>query len=467
MSIYTSGSRNCPALDLSIMDQYNDTPYQAIAASTSDLYEAIADAFMSDVAPEASLNYYNAYSVYDYMSYLYSHNTSVHQAFTDTGSTWSAPNASYSDLDRLRWLADSQMTTFLGDLTSDNPYARTFAAATKGSISTIAGATLTAKVMTQFERNIQAAGTTSKLNVLVGDFDAFVSFFALAGLTRHNSNFLGLPAYGSAMVFELFSYTNSSASAAAAAAASTDYPDRDELWVRFLFRNGTDNSTWTTGDATDLGGLQAYPLFGRGPSATYMSLAEFEQSMLDVAIQGPADWCQMCGAKTSFCAPWNSSLLAAASSTGEPGAGATGATHGMHPVVAGFVGAVVAIAIMALAGLGFVFGGTRIRRLRNASSRGGVDHGTVGGFKGRRKLGSDADLTLPKSGAFVGAAVERRLSDNDGQAAMGSLPDPDAKERVGSWEMKGSDLQIGRIGFGASVESLDPSAKPVRPAERV
>ena len=424
---------------------------------------------MQYIGAPAISSYYNAFTVYDYISYLYAHNTSTYDAFTSPVPGWREEGSPYSDLDRLRWFADKQMTSFLGNVSAENPYDRSLSAATKGSISTIAGATLAAKVLSQMSTNIRYAGEASKLNILVGDFDAFISFFALAGLTNHDSNFLGLPAYGSAMVFELYSYTDSTSSNSSS--TTSTFPDENDLWVRFLFRNGTDNSTWTSSQDSVLAGLQAYPLFGRGPSTSDMLWTDFVPLMQDIAINGPGDWCQMCVSAAFWCAAWNATN---AVDSGNTGSAVNGRQAGvMSPMVAGFVGAVVAFIVAGLAVAAFALAGLRVHRVAakrtsgvpsfviggggSGSSGGGVGGGKaeLGGFKGSRKLGSDVDLVLPKSG-FNGAHVERVHPDLRDDDAAG------AKERVGSWELKDSGAR-----FGASVESLDVGGLPVRPNERV
>lgn len=449
-SIYTSGSLECPALDLSTNTYYSSSAFHTLANSAAMLYTSIGSAFLQSILPPIAWGYGNAYAIYDYLSYLAAHNTSIYSAFTEPSYGWREQGDEYSDLDRLRWLADTEMTAFLGNVSIPHPLGLTFETATQGSISTIAGATLAANVLEAFLWNTLSAGSQNKVNVLVGDFDAFVSFFALAGLANLNSNFDGLPAYGSAMAFELFSYTNSSSSSSD---ANTTFPDDGQLWVRFLFRNGTDDSTFTSTD-TELGGLRSYPLFGRGPSETDTPYNTFVSLMQQVAIASPGDWCTMCAASSVFCAGWNQ--------TETTSSGASGAKKRMSPVIAGVVGAVIAIPAAALLLLAIAIPcGLRVRRVKkDKPSHAG---GELGGFKGGSKLGSDPDLTLSKGGAHVGAVVERKPSVGTEE----NKRDAEFRERLGSWEMKETDVERIR-GFGrSSVESLDAGVQPVRPDERV
>lgn len=80
-------------------------------------------------------------------------------------------------------------------------------------------------------------------------FEPFISFFALSGLSSgpSASKFRSLPNHGSIMAFELFSYSDS----ASKTNVAKSFPSQADLYVRFLFRNGTEDT------------LTAYPLFGR------------------------------------------------------------------------------------------------------------------------------------------------------------------------------------------------------------
>ena len=148
---------------------------------------------------------------------------------------------------------------------------------TTGSISTIAGNMLAAKMLAQLQVAIGTSGNFYKLSVLFGDFEPLLSFFALSRLPELNSNFYGIPDFGSIIVFELFSYTNITGPA-------PSFPGTEDLWVRFWFRNGT-------GGNGDVGGnFQSYPIFGRGPSETDMPWKEFEEAISEIAVGDIGTW---------------------------------------------------------------------------------------------------------------------------------------------------------------------------------
>ncbi|GAB7352453.1 hypothetical protein MBLNU459_g2864t1 [Dothideomycetes sp. NU459] len=472
-SIYVGGSLNCPALTNSVTSFYDSGAFASTFGDSVKLYEDVGKEYLEGIAPSTTWSVYDAYPIYDYINWMATHNTTVNGALrsSDAVESSSVTNASY--LDQLRWYADAQQTAILGNVSTPNAYGHALESASVGGISTIAGATFASKVLIQLANAIEYRAEYYKMSVLVGDYDAFTSFFALASLPDLNSNFRGLPDFASSMAFELFSTTD----------ASAGFPDASDLWVRFLFRNGTDDSTSTatqTGadDANNdnlPGGFQSYPLFGRGPSETDMRWADFAALMRAVAVAGPGDWCSACGADafpSVWCAAWNSSLAFAgpdtsssSSSSSSSGSGAsTGARryYSHSPAVIGVIGAAIALAAVGLAGCVAALCGVRVKRHGRGQKRDGA-----GGFKGATKLGSDTDLSVPaKGGAVVGASVERKGSlGDDGIGA----PVPGGRERVGSWELKdtraGAGGAFGRM--GVSAESLDVGAQPTRVEERV
>lgn len=345
-------------------------------------------------------------------------------------------NTNTNYLSALRYLADEQQYAILGNLSAYNNLTTDSTAlpdGISGSISTIAGNMLLAKMLAQLQIAIETQGEYYKLSLLFGDYEPLVSLFALTSLPTLNSNFYGLPQFASTAVFELFSWTNET---------NMDFPSTtDDLWVRFYFRNGTDSDD----------DFQSYPLFGQGPSETDMSWNDFESEMSGLIMPNVGDWCTQCGANNIFCAAWNGSDAATSSSSTSP-------NHhhgGVSPTVAGVIGAIVALVVAGLLfGLAMLLGGVRLHRNKSHKQE-------LGGFKGSAKLASDRDLTMPKGGAVVGATVERSPTATGGH------------ERVGSWEMK--DAEISRhVDRRPSLEEeeeearrVNPFADPVKPDERV
>jgi uncharacterized membrane-anchored protein len=117
------------------------------------------------------------------------------------------------------------------------------------------------------------------------------------------------------MSFELFTSKNVDAFPSAT----------DDLRVRFLFRNGSDES------AT----LRAFPLFGQSEDS--MSYSDFVSKMKEVAITSPEEWCNTCQSTLLFCSAYKS-----ASTKDSDG--------GLNAANAGVIGAMVTLVVIGLVG---------------------------------------------------------------------------------------------------------------------
>lgn len=187
----------------------------------------------------------------------------------------------------------------------------------------IAGKTLAAEIVQFLNGTITGKGK-QKIGVQFGAYATFASFFGLADLPSANPDFRGVTDYASAMTFELF--TNSSVSI-----SSTSYPAVDEIYVRFLFHNGTTNSTSEP---------IAYPLFGTGQEV--ISWNDFTENMNTFSVGSDEQWCAACGNTTGTCAsyaPGGAESTSTSSSTGKSG-------NGLSPAVNGVIGAMVTLAVV-------------------------------------------------------------------------------------------------------------------------
>ena len=419
-SIWLMGADNCPMYSASRSDYFNSAFYENLLESNQDFYRSLQPALLNGIFANSSVNYLNAYLIFDYLNYGSVHNSS----FLD--------DLSFEDLTRAKILADNWVLATYGNTSVSG--------LTEGDrIRAIAGRTLANKIVSALYGNINTAGTFNKMTLLFGGFEPMVSFAALAGLaSEQNPQFLGIPEYGSSMVFELYSLTEN----------DTDiYPSTTDLNVRFFFQNGTD-------DTSD---LVAYPLFGNGPSGIGMTLSEFVADMEKVMILSVGNWCQTCASFSIFCPAFEADAGDARSGPMRPRS-----RGGLRPVVAGVIGAVVTLAIVGLLiAAAAVFGGARLYRQRTKK------RSELNGFKGGEKLASDQDLTIPKGGA--GASV----------AVTGEGPTR-GHERVGSWELgdqkKAEEAQ--RPGLNSSATAMrrpsfeddlhvSPFADPVKPNDRV
>lgn len=449
-----SGSSECPAFQLSAFQYAASPEYQGIQASSRSLYERVGAEALSDVLSEGGFDYANAYSIYDYLGYQAEHNSTTAAAL-ESKSDENNPN-NITDLDQLRFLADSQQYALYGNMSAYNNLSTPsngLPGNTDGSISTIAGNMLIAKIMTQLQLAIDTRGRNFKLSLLAGDFHPLLSFFALTGLSNLNGpKFRSIPEFASTAVFELFTHD-----------ASASFPSStDDLWVRFYFRNGTE-------EQRDQTPFQSYPLFNHGPSETDMRWQDFQAEAARLSLGSVSEWCEACQASTVFCPAFNASLFRAAAEAADGGDASGGKP--ISPGVAGVLGAVVALIIAALFfAMAMLLGGVRLHRKKKAAAG--------GGFQGDAKMPADRDVEVRGNDHKAGATVVgREASVDEGQVGG---PVAGGHERVGSWEMKQPDSgglgaaasQRSRLSFEEDVDeddrrAMDPFADPVKADERV
>lgn len=152
-------------------------------------------------------------------------------------------------------------------------------------VHAIAGRTLAGKVPDFFMNNINSRGKRNKLNLVFTSHEPFLAFFALSVPRCEYSDqlFKQLPYHGASMTFELFSKDGHN---------RTEYPDVDDLHVRFLYRNSADPAARH----------EAYPIFGARD--TCVPFRQFNASMSGIGIADAAEWCRVCENDNScFCDP--------------------------------------------------------------------------------------------------------------------------------------------------------------------
>lgn len=305
-TIWIKGDESCPTLDASLSALESSAPFTSLVASTRPFYESFYPALQS-VSDIRSPSTLSFASAYDIFDLL--NVARIHNA--------SSTPISDADLFQLRTLADAAEFA--------SSYSPTDAARSTGA-RTFAGA-----VLAQLTKTVASAGAL-KFSLLAGSYDTFLGFAGLADLTAASADFFGLPEYASTMAFELVS-------AGAGGSLATD-----DLRVRFLFRNGTE------------GALTAFPLFGGKEES--LGWAEFVQKMQAIAITTVEGWCGACQSEVDFCKVYQVDGEVAAKKEG-----------GMSSAVAGVVGAMVTLGVVALVG-GFVF--LMVRRRRSGGGKGGI-----------------------------------------------------------------------------------------------
>ena len=414
-SIWLSGAENCPAYINSSLEYFTSPEYLNTASATQNFYAKFNSQIFAGELASSQVDYRNAYYVYDYLSYGSTHNSTI-QARLSSG-----------DLFQARTLADDAEFALNGNISAES------------GVRTIGGQTLAAYILYLLMSNVEEEGQGNKLNLLFTSFEPMISLAALTGLPNMFTQFLGIPELGSSMVFEMFSVDDSSAGT---------YPDLSDLYIRFLFRNGTDSNT----------NLDLYPIFGRDRSSSQMSLDDFVTSMESIMLSDVGAWCTICNSPSIFCPAFTDSI-SANSTSNSTSPSPKKSSPATHPAIAGVIGALIALVLAAgtLAAAMFFLG---IRFYRQKTKR----RSELGGFKGAEKLASDQDLSVVK-GSGAGATVVGK-----------------GHERVGSWELgeasraKEAGLrETSSIDKGRDRTSLDADAvsvmeqhlEPVHVEERV
>lgn len=184
-----------------------------------------------------------------------------------------------------------------------------------------------------------------------------MSLFGLTDLPSADVDFTGVPGYASSMAFELFTTAQLS--------GDSEFPDTNDLRVRFLFNNGSEATNHD---------LRPFPLFGTDRAQNGMSWTDFKSSMAKFAVGGTKEWCHVCGNSTGTCAQF-ALPESPASSSQQDGDDDDG---GMSLAVAGVIGAMVTLAVILGAEAALVLlGGLRLvskkRLAAGGSTAGGAE----------------------------------------------------------------------------------------------
>lgn len=234
------------------------------------------------------------------------------------------------------------------------------------TIRAVQGATLGAQIVQFLNGTVTAKGKDSgqKMGIQFGAYGSFSSFFGLADVANVIPDGMGVADYASSMVFEMF--TNASTSV-----TSSNYPSEDDIYVRFLFHNGT---------ATNSTPPVQYPLFGSGQPV--MSWNDFTTGMNKFSIGDTQSWCTACGNTTGICEPYAGDASSSGSSSGSGSSSSGGHKgNGLSPAVNGVIGAMVTLAVVlgAEALLLLLLGLRVVSKKRMAGA--GATNGSNGGAK--------------------------------------------------------------------------------------
>ncbi|KAJ5713382.1 uncharacterized protein N7483_010563 [Penicillium malachiteum] len=376
-SLFVSGQVACNMHQVGISEYQDSEDALEITRDSEVFYQKLLHQVLSGVYDESSATYANAVSIADYLDYEVIHNsTALDHLFGD-------------DLIRARSFADQFTYATNGQdasaLTSES---------TVGAASPIAGQTLASSILDAFRINMEEEGNGQKITLLFGSDEPAVALASLLGLaSTQQPNFYSRPARGASLIFELYSFETD--------VDDESYPGSDEMYVRFFLHNGTDSSTE----------FISYPLFGYGPSKSYVPWNEFEIELETFAVASIQEWCIRCNADSVFC----SGVLDRSDSISKK--------KGISPVVAGVIGAVVTLVVIGLlAMLGFFLCSFRKRQ--------GSHRPSMGGFKGTSKLASDTDVSFRNP---IWESGKSAPMEQDNEVLSGVIVR--GQERLGSWEM--------------------------------
>ncbi|MCJ1314054.1 hypothetical protein MMC25_007734 [Agyrium rufum] len=425
-SIWVAGMDSCPSYDAAKLEYLNSPGFYATALQTEAFYQTLFTNVFEGMVEETEINYRNAFDIYDYLNYNIVHNVTVNSRVSQ---------------DEL-YQAQIRASQWMYGVNGNNSVPE--------NVNTMAGRALANYVIGLLSSNIDSDGNSNKINLLFTSYEPMVALTSLFDLAPLHNEFFGLPQLGSVLAFELYSILPPNAT-------DITYPSVEDLQVRFLFRNGTNDTT----------ALNAYPIFGHGDSDISMSYENFLGDMESIMIADVGDWCHQCGSQSQFCLGYDAS--GGASSGGvSSSSGSASSGSKISPAIAGVLGAIIMIAIAGfILGLAMLLFGFRLERRHKTGIVKTKRRSDLGGFKGSEKLASDPDLTV--------LSVKGK---NDGAGAT-VIREGRGHERVGSWELndneggrgviRGIPKEIGDDGASV-VERMGEhfeSIKAVRPEERV
>lgn len=340
-TIWVKGDDDCPA-HIAAQETYLDTAeYLEVRNETDDFYSRFVP-LLGSILGDDGVSYENAYDVFDSMNVASIHNGSV------------AEDIEPAELAQLRYLADQW--EFNMNFNASEP------------ARMIGGKAFIGGLLRQMNETVAAGGRSKKFQLFSGSYDTFLSFFGLTDLTLADSDFFGLPDYASTMAFEMF--TDDGDVDSPAEFPREDQVD-DDLRVRFLFRNGTDDGA----------PLNAFPLFGGDNLA--LPYGQFRERMMDIGISSVQEWCAVCGSSQNFClAPDDTVQGSSGSDTVD--SGGQSRSSGLSNAAAGGIGAAVTLIAVALViTLAWVY--IRIRRGKKAAAVRESDE---------KRSGSDSDAAV-------------------------------------------------------------------------
>jgi hypothetical protein len=328
------------------------------AKTSQNFYEKLlSTAPLQGFIPAKDANFWNAYEIYELVSYLYRHNETVFKNLA---------NANQTHATLYRYAAQMERAKTSGPVAATNDPLNV--------LYSVAGRTLGLSMLNQLKRSILTKAERGKLSLMFGSFRPIASLSSVLELPdRRNaasSPLSVLPEPGAAVVAELISNDMYGI-----------IPEESELQVRFYYYPDAGSQETPTL-------IRAY---GSGLGGASIPYSSFKTRMQSEGLT-PSQWCNVCKA-TSASSPW--CALESDDADNANHGSSSGGKSGLSPAVGGVIGAVVTLAVAGLV-FAILFGlfGFRFQRSGRQSRT-----GSFGGFKGPEKRASDADVDTSKGGA--------------------------------------------------------------------
>ncbi|GJJ75448.1 hypothetical protein EMPS_07806 [Entomortierella parvispora] len=279
--IWLEGYAGCSGWTNRLNAWYNSAEFAAQAKIANPFFESL-----SSILGNRPATLQNAWNLFDFLNVESIHNATL------------SPLISAQALSQARYWANYHEA---GSFTDDD----------LNNVGNVAGQSILPPILSAINE-ITNATTGLKFSYIAISYKPFLSLFNLWGLPSPLKD--SVVDYASAAIIEI----------------------RTDNTMRLLFRNGTEtggsNATFTP-----------YALFGSSDANSY-PIADFVEQMEPYSLNTLAEWCNKCGeTEQRGCA-----TLAALNGTGGAGYASIDSTEGRHrvsPVVAGVIGAMVALAV--------------------------------------------------------------------------------------------------------------------------
>ncbi|KAK4539990.1 hypothetical protein LTR36_009888 [Oleoguttula mirabilis] len=332
-SSWLQAASGCAKATISSNNYFSSSQYTELLNSTQDLYTSVTS-FINGSFNSSQISYKNAYTIWDLINVAEIHNATFDPTDIITTNTFDQLY-SYSNIHE--W--------GLAYNASDN-------------LRAVAGMTLAAQVVQFLNGTITGEGK-QKIGIQFGAYGSFSSFFGLADVEAASPELMGVADYASAMTWELFTNTSTPVT-------SSSYPSDDEIYVRFLFHNGTTSNTSEP---------VAYPLFGSGQDT--IGWNDFTTGMGKFSLGTTEAWCVACGNFTGTCEAYDPSS-SGSSSSGSSSSSSSSSGNGLSPAVNGVIGAMVTLAaLLGTAALVMLVGGFRLVSKKSLAQGAGAAGGSV------------------------------------------------------------------------------------------